>query len=170
MPIRQATPQDLQAVLAIYAHARESMRASGNPTQWGDSYPPEDLVRADIRRGVSYVLTQGEIPCAVFAFLAGPDPTYANIEQGAWPDDAPYAVVHRVASDGRQKGVLRRCLAFCEARADHIRIDTHADNHIMQHLLESCGYRRCGIIYTDDGSPRIAYHKRVTAESARAED
>lgn len=29
----------------------------------------------------------------------------------------------------------------------------------MQRLLEGAGFVRCGIIYTDDGSPRIAYQK-----------
>jgi hypothetical protein len=29
----------------------------------------------------------------------------------------------------------------------------------MQHLLEKNDYTKCGIIYVDDGSPRIAYQK-----------
>jgi len=36
-------------------------------------------------------------------------------------------------------------------------MDTHADNKPMQHLAEKHGFTRCGIIYTGDGSPRIAY-------------
>ena len=29
----------------------------------------------------------------------------------------------------------------------------------MQHVLESNGFTRCGIIHVADGSPRIAYQK-----------
>lgn len=41
--------------------------------------------------------------------------------------------------------------------AQSIRIDTHADNKTMQHLIEADGFTRCGIIYIADGTPRIAY-------------
>ena len=30
-------------------------------------------------------------------------------------------------------------------------------NHTMQRLIEGAGFRRCGVIYVEDGSPRIAY-------------
>ena len=40
-----------------------------------------------------------------------------------------------------------------------LRADTHADNKIMQHLLEKNGFTRCGIIHVADGTPRIAYQK-----------
>ena len=69
----------------------------------------------------------------------------------------PYGVIHRVASDGRMPGVFRRCAAFCRARCANLRIDTHHDNHTMQRLIEGAGFRRCGVIYVEDGSPRIAY-------------
>ncbi len=159
--IRRATLRDLDAILAVYAAARLAMRRMGNPHQWQDSYPPPSLVQADIQQGCCYVLAEGTDVFAVFAFLPGEDATYRVIEQGAWLDDGPYAAVHRVASDGRQHGVLRRCLAFCEARAASIRVDTHADNAVMRHLLSSCGYRQCGIIHIADGSPRIAFQKCV---------
>lgn len=40
-----------------------------------------------------------------------------------------------------------------------LRADTHADNKIMQHLLEKNGFARCGIIHVEDGTPRVAYQK-----------
>ena len=44
----------------------------------------------------------------------------------------------------------------------HLRIDTHENNRPMRHLCESRGFTQCGIIYVDDGSPRIAFdlHKK----------
>lgn len=156
--IRPAEPGDLDALLAVYASARAYMCLHGNPSQWGDDYPSPALLEEDIRRGRLYVDAdeRGAVHGA-FAFLPGDDPTYARIEGGSWLSDAPYGVIHRVASDGRMPGVFHRCAAFCRARCANLRIDTHHDNHTMQRLIEGAGFRRCGVIYVEDGSPRIAY-------------
>ena len=74
-------------------------------------------------------------------------------------DTAPYGTIHRIAAGGAGKGIFRECLAYCLARIPNIRIDTHRDNAAMRHLLERHGFRECGIIYVEDGSPRIAYQK-----------
>lgn len=44
-------------------------------------------------------------------------------------------------------------------QSDNIRVDTHKDNLVMQHILEKRGFRRCGIIYVKDGTERIAYQR-----------
>ena len=41
---RGARRSDLEQILEIYAHARKAMEDSGNPTQWGDSYPPQEML------------------------------------------------------------------------------------------------------------------------------
>ncbi|MEI3312611.1 MAG: GNAT family protein [Faecalibacterium prausnitzii] len=51
--------------------------------------------------------------------------------------------------------VLDWSMEHCQS----LRADTHADNKIMQHLLEKNGFTRCGIIHVADGSPRFAYQK-----------
>ena len=53
--IRTATSADRSEILEIYARARRFMQETGNPTQWGDSYPPEELVDEDISMGYSHV-------------------------------------------------------------------------------------------------------------------
>ena len=162
MTIRKATFEDLDQILAIYAYAREQMRLSGNPSQWGVHYPSLEIVQKDIENGNSYVIIDGEDEiCAVFVFIIGEDPTYKNIENGNWLNDDAYGTIHRVAGSGKQKGVFRHCLAYCESKMQNVRVDTHEKNRIMQHLLESNGYQKCGTIYVADGSPRIAYHKKV---------
>ena len=155
--IRQASVQDIPEILRIYEAARTFMRRSGNLTQWTGGYPSEEIVRADIARGVSYVLENeaGHLH-AVFALIPGDDPTYAHIE-GAWRDPSPYAVIHRAASDGSERGTFRAMLAFARARYNHLRVDTHADNHPMQHGFLSNGFVYCGIVYVWDGTPRRAY-------------
>ena len=155
--IRNATAVDLDQILAVYQTARTFMAANGNPTQWGTTYPAPELLEEDIRRSRLFVdEVEGRV-CGVFMFAIGDDPTYAYIEDGKWLDRSPYGVIHRVASDGTVGGVLNRCVEFCRSKCSHLRIDTHADNHVMQKLVTSAGFTRCGIIYVEDGSPRIAY-------------
>ena len=157
---RGATRGDLDRITDIYARARTAMAAAGNPCQWGSSYPSRELLEQDIltNRLFLYVVN-GRIE-AVFAFVMGEEPTYARIEDGAWLDAArPYATLHRLASAGLSHGVAAQVLAWCLERCESLRADTHADNKIMQHVLESSGFTRCGIIHVADGSPRIAYQK-----------
>lgn len=160
MTVRPARREDLARLMDIYAAARAFMAEHGNPHQWGDGYPRRELVAEDIALGRSYVIEGPDgLAHAVFMFAPGPDPTYQVIEDGAWPDDAPYGVIHRVAGDGQVRGVLAAAVAFARTRCDHIRMDTHADNTVMQAALAKNGFTRCGVIYTDDGTPRLAYQR-----------
>ena len=156
---RGAVRADMAKILEVYAHAREFMAKNGNPTQWGDSYPSPELLEEDIdsNRLFLYVVN-GQIE-AVFAFILGADPTYAVVEDGQWLNDTlPYGTVHRLASAGRHKGVASAVLDWSMEHCQSLRADTHADNKIMQHLLEKNGFTRCGIIHVQDGSPRYAQY------------
>ena len=154
--IRKATPWDLPRIREIYEVARQFMRKNGNHSQWGKGDEPEALIEEDICQGNLYVLEKADIH-AVFAFIIGEDPTYLEIEEGNWKSEEPYATVHRVASDGTVQGVLGHVMDYCSAQVPHIRIDTHTDNKVMQHVLEKYGFVSCGIVHVPDGSPRIAY-------------
>ena len=112
-------------------------------------------------------LHNGEME-AVFAFVLGPDPTYAKIEDGQWLNDAlPYGTIHRLASAGKRPGVATDVINWCLEHCESLRADTHADNKIMQHLLEKNGFTRCGIIHVADGTPRIAYQRLSREGMAR---
>lgn len=154
--IRTATKNDLPAILAIYARAREFMASTGNPTQWGTTYPEPALLESDIQTGNLYVAEGAAGIQGVFAFFQGVDTTYLVIEDGAWHSELPYGTIHRVASDG-SKGVFADILEWCRGQNQYLRIDTHSDNKVMQHVVEKAGFQRCGKIYTFDGTPRIAY-------------
>ena len=159
MTIRKTRAVELDRVLQIYADARSFMKANGNPDQWGENYPPEELIREDIARGTSYVCVEGDDILGVFYYAEGNDPTYAYIEGGSWTNDEPYAVIHRIAVAVRGRGVAAACFDYALSRCRNLRIDTHACNLPMQHTLEKNGFCRCGTIYVEDGSPRIAYQK-----------
>jgi hypothetical protein len=156
MEVRLALPDDLNDIFEVYETARQYMLRTGNPTQWGTDYPPEDMLREDVAAKRLYVAVENGKIHGAFAFFLGDDPTYAYIE-GAWKNALPYGTIHRIASDGELKGVFRRCLNYCLKTIGNIRIDTHADNLTMQHVLEKNGFEKCGVIYVVDGSPRVAY-------------
>lgn len=164
MNIRTSTEQDAPRIMAIYAEARAFMAAHGNPNQWGPTnWPPEELIRRDIEEGNSYVCVNnaGEV-IGTFFFRFGPDiePTYCNITEGAWLDDSPYGVVHRIAADGSEKGIGTYCINWAYEQCGHLRIDTHGDNVVMQNLVQKLGFVRCGTIYVEqDNAPRLAFEK-----------
>lgn len=158
--VRQARPADVDDLMRVFAAAREFMARSGNPNQWTDGYPGRELVEADVAAGRQWVVADAAGHVAgTFCFLPGPEEAYAVIEQGQWPGDAPYWVIHRVASDGSRHGVFGCMMAWCAERATVLRADTHADNRIMQRLLERNGFVRCGIIYQRGHLPRWAYQR-----------
>ncbi len=163
--IRKATDSDLDRLEEIYAFARTFMAEHGNPKQWGaTNWPPRDVIEDEGRQGTSYVClnSEGKV-VGGFGFFQGKDiePTYAEIDDGKWLDDSPYGVVHRLAGDGSEKGIGRFCLEWVyQQSGQHVRIDTHPDNVVMQNLLTKLGYVKCGIIWVpQDGDPRIAYEK-----------
>ena len=151
-----AVCEDLDQILEIYAEARRFMAENGNPTQWNNGYPTRELLESDISLNRLYAIRRNGVICGAFVFFIGDDPTYQYIE-GSWMDDTPYGVIHRIAGNGG--GIFPAALEFCRARIAHIRIDTHHNNIPMQRAVEKAGFSRQGIIYVEDGTPRIAYEK-----------
>ncbi|MSL30079.1 GNAT family N-acetyltransferase, partial [Escherichia coli] len=66
---------------------------------------------------------------------------------------------HRMAASGKRKRVSEACVNWCFEHFENIRVDTHRDNKVMQHILTKYGFQRCGIIYVKNGTERIAYQR-----------
>ena len=159
MRIRKSTPEDLNTILKLYENARAFMAANGNPTQWGTTDPKQSVVEHDITAGHSYVCEEDGRIIATFFYNMCEEPDYAKIYEGQWLNDSPYGVVHRITSDGTVRGTGSFCLQWAFDQCKNLRIDTHRNNHIMQHLLEKNGFSYCGIIYIANGTERIAFQK-----------
>jgi hypothetical protein len=158
MNIRHAQLHELDAIMAIFVAAKAYMYRVGNTSQWGDDYPPRELIADEISSGHFYVMEHEGEPVAVFSFDVAVEPTYAVIEGGAWQYDEPYGVVHRLASNGRVKGVADCCFAWCKSQHHYLRVDTHRDNATMLQAIERQGFVRSGIItLSRNGDKRIAY-------------
>lgn len=154
--IRNAVPEDMKQILTIYNAAKEFMHTHGNPNQWNGAYPDVETLTCDIENGNLFVMYDDDGLYGVFALIGGEDETYGYIE-GKWRSNTPYGTIHRIASSGRKRGVMRECFDFAMTRYRHLRIDTHEDNKSMQESAKKCGFEYAGIIFLKDGSPRLAY-------------
>lgn len=158
--IRRSTPDDIDRIMEVYESAKYYMRSQGNFGQWTSGYPDRETILTDIAYWSHYIAEdeEGSI-LMVFSFILGDDPTYRIIENGEWLNEKPYGTIHRIASAGRRGGMLKECVDYCKEIIDNIRIDTHAENGPMLNALNSLKFKFCGIIYTSDGSPRLAFQK-----------
>ena len=159
MEIRHTRPEDLDEVMDIYKKARAFMRTHDNPTQWSGGWPTREQIEYDIVHRQGFVCTKDGKIAGAMCFFVGNDPTYTIIEKGKWLSDAPYAVVHRIASSGEFKGTGTFMMNWAFEQFGNVRIDTHEDNYVMQNMLTKLGYSYCGIIHLDNGDPRMAYQK-----------
>ena len=159
MEIRKAKMEELDEIMGIFAYARKFMAEHNNPNQWGTVKPTREMIEEDIQLERSYVCVADGHIVASFFYQEGVDPTYINIYDGAWLNDKPYAVVHRIASAGTVKGAGSFCLNWAFEQCGNLKIDTHEDNVVMQNTLKKNGFSYCGIIYLEDGDKRWAYQR-----------
>ena len=165
--IRHTQYTDLSQLQSIYAQARTFMAKTGNPTQWTNNYPSDDILKSDIKSNSSFVIEQGNDIVATFVLQAGDDPTYQTIYKGQWLNNKPYATIHRIASNGKVKGIFQFVVQYAQQLYNNLRIDTHHDNLIMQHAIRKAGFKYCGIIHTHNDSERLAYQWQ--ANNAKAD-
>ena len=159
--IRHTRMEDIPRLQALFSHARSFMLETGNPSQWTAAYPSEELLRKDIGSRDSYVVEdEKQTVIATFVLRGGVDPTYDVIYEGRWLNDAPYATIHRIASDGTRKGILHLVMQFAQLDYNNIRIDTHRDNQVMRNAIAKEGFVYCGIIHCWNGDERVAYQFR----------
>lgn len=153
MIFRKATIADLERMTQIMRDAIARLGAAG-VDQWQHGYPNRERLERDVEEGIGYVLCDDDKVVAYGAMVLTGEPAYAHITDGGWlTSDDNYAVVHRmcVAEECIGKGFGREFMAAAEREAAKsrrsMRIDTHADNRIMQQMVRSMGYEYCGIIY-----------------------
>ncbi len=162
MTVRKARHSDMAEIMMVMEAAKKIMRQSGNLHQWGEGYPSEEVIEADMEKDGGFVIEDCNRVVGYFAFLPSPEPTYAKLFEGEWLDDKqPYHVVHRIASYPDVHGIFGTVMDFCFSHDTNIRIDTHRDNTIMQHNILKHGFNYCGIIYLLSGDERLAYQKII---------
>ena len=161
--IRNATFEDMDAILSVFDQARVAIAQLGID-QWQDGYPAREHIQADIDKRYGFVLCANHEVQGYFAMIADGEPTYDRIYDGQWLTDGAYMTVHRVAvSDAlRGQGGSSEIVRYALQRAlrqgmGAVRIDTHRGNVRMRKFLEKQGFSACGVIYLQSGAERIAY-------------
>lgn len=161
MDIRQAFPNELDAIMAIIEQARAFLKVSGSD-QWQGAYPDRETIFEDILQGYAWVaMDDGEI-LAYAAVIDGHEPAYDAIYDGKWAhDNYRYITFHRVAvaSAARGKGVVQTFLQGLIEGHDgpDFRCDTHEKNKAMQHIFDKLGFTYCGKVQFE--GERLAYQK-----------
>lgn len=171
--VRLAKTEDVHEIMAMIGDAKAELRQKG-VDQWQDGYPDEAQIRKDIGNHESYVVIPDDKEDGNLAGTAmislRKEKTYERMASGQWLTGAKgrYAVIHRITTSKtyKHKGAAAQLLMYAEAlcrdhRAESIRIDTHQDNLTMQTWLEKHGFIYCGVIYLEDGAPRLAYEKKL---------
>ena len=168
MKFMKAEVKDIPKIMEIIKDAQNYLRENGID-QWQNNYPNPEVLKEDIANGNSYLIKDDSKIIATAAIIFGEDKTYNYIEDGEWvTEKGKYGVIHRaaVAENYKGKGIASRFFKETEKMAAEkgavsIRIDTHQENNSMQRLIEKEGFKYCGIIYTADGSKRLAYEKLI---------
>ena len=151
MIISQAKPQDLDAIMEMYASCVQGMLALGID-QWDESYPNRTIIEQDLKEGCYYIgLIDNEIVAGMRVDDIQ-DPTYLNIE---WVDKSNnFMVVHRLGSKTKvwSKGVGKQMMTFAEKLAiekgcSSFRLDTYSHNPKAMDFYKKLGYKQLGHIH-----------------------
>lgn len=162
--VRKGTQKDISAIMGIIGDARAFLHAQ-HINQWQGTYPDQPAVEADIQKGTNRLLMVDGLVAGNASLLEGPDPFYGKIDGEGWQGDASYMMIHRFAVSAKIRGqhlskfFMSNLITEAYSRGFRdVRIDTHAQNQIMQHVILGNGFTYRGVVYLDEPVPeRNAY-------------
>lgn len=165
MEFRKTSVNDIKDVMKIIKEAQNYFKDAGID-QWQNNYPNEDTIMNDIKNDYSYVLVKdGEVVATAATSFDG-EKTYERIYEGQWLTEDKYSWIHRIAVTSQLKGlglsseIIKNVEKMAKDNEVYsIKIDTHEDNKSMQRLLTKNNFKRCGTIYLEDNSKRVAFEK-----------
>ncbi|CAJ1229241.1 acetyltransferase [Lactiplantibacillus xiangfangensis] len=165
--VRLATSQDRDAMMKIIDEGKQSLAADQIP-QWQDGYPQASDLQKDIDAQNAWLLIVDGQVAGTATLLTHPDPNYARIYDGSWSaaSDDHYTSIHRIAIASGYHGQHLADFYFSNLMTlsyqlgfKQLRIDTHAKNARMQHVIKKAGFTYRGIVYmaNDATDQRNAY-------------
>lgn len=171
--IRKAVKDDVSKIMEIIQKAKKIL-ADENIPQWQSGYPDLKVIEDDINKGYAYVLIVGTSIAGVVTLLQEEEPNYCRIYAGKWAHKEKaekYASIHRIAIDANYSGEHLSDFFFSNILTiayqlgfRQIRIDTHASNKRMQHIVGKIGFSYSGVVYMHGNSKdkRNAYQLFLT--------
>ena len=167
MNYRKATNADIKDIMHVIDDAKQYLRDQGID-QWQNGMPNEVTIKNDLLTHESYVFLINEQIVGYLTINLGEEISYHTIYDGAWAlPGSNHGTIHRTALLNSCRGQgLATCLfevgeEVCRKHyKQSVRIDTHEDNRLMQHLIQKNGYQFCGIIRLEqDNTERFVYEK-----------
>ena len=164
---RKAVLDDLDKIMEIIEDGRAFLKPQ-NGGQWQDGYPNRDNIIEDINSGHFYVILTPENDIASICALTYYESDYDHLYVGSWLSELPYMVMHRCAVKDEYRGVVYGKEIFelfnIEAKKQgyhSLRIDTHENNKVMRHLIESSGFIYCGKAILTPNKDRMVFEKII---------
>jgi ribosomal protein S18 acetylase RimI-like enzyme len=164
--MRQATENDLPALMELVRRVIPLMRATGN-LQWDENYPNEAVFRRDIHLDQLWIAEIDTGIAGVAAVTMDQEPDYAQV---GWDIEEPAMVVHRLAVDPAFRGLgaagalMQKAEEIAVQRAITVlRVDTNTQNEATQRLFPKLGYQLSGEISLAfrPGLRFLCYEKRL---------
>ncbi len=163
MELRIVCQNEAVIAIEIIDMAKAHLREQGID-QWQNGYPDIAIIHRDIEHGKGYFVVNDNEILGYLCIDYDGEPAYDTL-RGEWHSNEPYVVVHRMAfhDNARGKGVSDIVFSMVEDLSrkkgiNNFRVDTDADNHKMQHILQKNGFTHCGTIWFDN-SEKIAFDK-----------
>lgn len=167
--LRLAEVNDINEIDVIINEAKEFLKKQ-NIDQWQNGYPNEESIKADIRQRIGYVLVVNQTVAGYAALWQGIDPDYLQID-GQWNESEfnHYTALHRISLSNNFRGqhlssfLISSLITISRERGYHdIRIDTHENNQVMQHVITNSGFIFRGIVTMHrDNTKRRAYQLTI---------
>ena len=155
MHVEPATPSDLPAIRAAYAHGRTLQRENGSPL-WPDF--PDSAILAEISSGALYRVINGDALVGVFSAVYEDAALWGERERHA------HIYLHRIAraSTYPGRGLVDALLGWAQARAeelglDGLRMDTWASNEALIAFYAKRGFDLVGRTRIPNDSPLPHY-------------
>ena len=168
MQIRPSDIKDIDIIMGIFDEAKNFIASYGSDQWQNDGYPGKDLIISDINSSSSYVIEDEDNLAGYMYISLDKEQCYEVIKNGKWESDFNYMTIHRLAisDEYRGKNLSKLFFDFAENLAKErnirsIRIDTHNMNLPLQSILKKRRYKKCGIIFLDNGEERQAYEKII---------
>ena len=161
MDFFKAETGDLKRVCNLYQKVAEDMNTEGlDQWVWG-RYPTEQMLLADIRKGVLYLVWEYGQHVACVVVTSEQDPEYLPVN---WEFGLKPGLIHKLAVHPRyrRQGVAGRILDKAELMlremgCDCLRCDTRSDNQKALSLYDRHALRISGRIRWDD-DPEHEYY------------
>ncbi|MFA7674299.1 MAG: GNAT family N-acetyltransferase, partial [Clostridia bacterium] len=89
LKFRKSTFIDIDDIMAIFRQAQLYLKSVGID-QWQNGYPNTDIIRGDVAKDISFVVTNDGETVATAAIFFDTEHTYDRITDGKWLSDDAY--------------------------------------------------------------------------------